>query len=61
MTGTVVDSGEESLMLAQGVPGRDTSWRYSALEGRHRFPYAGGSVVIRKNPGVLNFTNPTEN
>ena len=58
MTGTVVDSGEESLMLAQGVPGRDTSWRYSALEGRHRFPYAGGSVVIRKKPWRVEFYKP---
>jgi alpha-D-xyloside xylohydrolase len=39
----------ESLMLA-GPVAKDSSWKYSAVKGGHRYTSAAGSVTITENP-----------
>jgi alpha-D-xyloside xylohydrolase len=43
-----------SLMLV-GEPPRDASWRYSAVEGGHRYTSQAGSVTILTNPWHIEF------
>jgi alpha-D-xyloside xylohydrolase len=43
-----------SLMLV-GEPPRDTSWKYSAVEGGHRYTSSAGSVTILTNPWHIEF------
>ncbi|MFO1475509.1 MAG: glycoside hydrolase family 31 protein [Verrucomicrobiota bacterium] len=44
----------DSLMLAGPVP-KDDSWKYSKIEGGHRYTSAGGSVTVMENPWHIEF------
>jgi alpha-D-xyloside xylohydrolase len=41
---------EPSLMLVDGKAPVDNSWKYSAVEGGHKYASAFGSIVIKTNP-----------
>lgn len=41
---------EPSLMLVNGKAPVDNSWKYSAVEGGHKYTSAYGSIVIKANP-----------
>ena len=53
-TSRVERPAAESLMLA-AAPSRDSSWRYEAIEGGHRFTSSAGSVTIRIKPWHVEF------
>jgi alpha-D-xyloside xylohydrolase len=47
-----------SLMLA-GDPAKDTSWKYEAIEGGHRYTSGAGSIIIRTKPWHMEFRDGT--
>src|SRR5574340_240526 len=49
LTGPAARPREPSLMLAGDVPA-DTSWKYSKIDGGHRYTSAAGSITIREKP-----------
>jgi alpha-D-xyloside xylohydrolase len=53
-TGPQVRPSAESLMLA-GPPAKDTSWRYEAVAGGHRYTSAHGSVTVTTKPWHVEF------
>ena len=53
-SGPQVHMNYEELMLAGAVP-QDHSWKYSKIEGGHRYTSAFGSVTIFENPWHLEF------
>lgn len=48
-TGLAARADVPSLMLA-GEPPHDTSWRYEAIDGGHRFTSSAGSLTVRTAP-----------
>ncbi len=58
LTGTVARSREPSLMLAGDLPS-DTSWRYSRIDGGHRYASAAGSITILAKPWHLELRDAT--
>ena len=48
-TGPEVRGMEPSLMLA-GEPPVDTSWKYSKVDGGHRYTSSAGSITVRESP-----------
>ena len=48
-TGPSAKSAESSLMLAR-EPARDGSWKYSTVDGGHRYTSTAGSVTIVEKP-----------
>ena len=53
-SGPQVHKSYEELMLAGAVP-QDHAWKYSRVEGGHRYTSASGSVTIFDNPWRLEF------
>jgi alpha-D-xyloside xylohydrolase len=49
-TGFQAKPDEESLMLIHGKAPIDHSWKYSKVEGGHKYTSAFGSVIIKINP-----------
>ncbi len=52
LTTPIVPADEASPMLV-GTPGKDTSWKYSAVKGGHLYTSAYGSILIEENPWRL--------
>jgi alpha-D-xyloside xylohydrolase len=53
-SGPQVHKNFEELMLAGAVP-QDHSWKYSKIDGGHRYASAFGSVTIFENPWRIEF------
>jgi alpha-D-xyloside xylohydrolase len=49
-TGLQAAPEEESLMLVNGKPSKDNSWKYSKIRGGHKYTGSYGSVVVTQNP-----------
>jgi alpha-D-xyloside xylohydrolase len=54
-TGRQLKPEAESLMLLGGKAPTDNSWKYSKIEGGHRYSNSCGSVTIVENPWHLEF------
>ena len=54
VTSSAAPADAPSLMLA-GAPGKDTSWKYTALKGAHQYKSAFGCIVIEENPWRISF------
>jgi alpha-D-xyloside xylohydrolase len=55
ITGLVAKPETDSLMLVGGKAPKDNSWKYSKIEGGHRYTSACGSVTIVENPWHIEF------
>jgi len=54
-TGTEVGPEKESLMLANGFAPKGDIWKYSKIEGGHKYSSEYGSVVIQTSPWHIEF------
>lgn len=54
-TGTEVGPEKESLMLVNGFAPKGETWKYSKIEGGHKYSSEYGSVVIRTSPWHIAF------
>ena len=54
-TGFEAQPEEASLMLVNGVAPKDNSWKYSKIDGSHKYTSEFGSVIIRTKPWHIEF------
>ncbi len=54
-TGLETHPDEPSLMLVNGFPPKDNSWKYTEIEGGHKYTSKYGSVIIRTRPWHIEF------
>jgi alpha-D-xyloside xylohydrolase len=52
-TGLQIKPDTDSLMLAGGKAAKDNSWKYSKIEGGHRYTSEFGSVAVMENPWCI--------
>jgi alpha-D-xyloside xylohydrolase len=54
-TGIETQPDQPSLMLVNGFAPTDRSWKYSKIEGGHKYTSAFGSVIVRISPWRIEF------
>ncbi len=54
-TGFEAQPEEASLMLVNGFAPKDNSWKYSKIDGGHKYTSEFGSVIIRTKPWHIEF------
>ena len=54
-TGFEAKPDEESLMLVNGKPPHDNSWKFSKIEGGYQYSNSFGSVIIKSMPWHVEF------
>src|SRR4030042_6359839 len=60
-TGLQAAPEEESLMLVNGKPSKDNSWKYSKINGGYKYTGSHGAVVVRQNPWRIEIYNSKGN
>jgi alpha-D-xyloside xylohydrolase len=54
-TGTETQPDQASLMLVNGFAPKDNSWKYSKIDGGHKYTSQYGSVIIKVAPWRIGF------